>query len=125
MVESVPLGVGGRLAQPVRAGKVDHHAAGRGVELRRPLMLEADEDDVGAACQRLLVRHEGGSPAAAVAREARIERRRALAGQRVRAEREEVELGVGEHTVERLLPGVAGGTDDGGERHVAYYADAS
>ena len=90
---------------------------GRRLELRRPLVVEADEDEVGAASQRLLVRNERGRPAGPVAGEAGVESARGLPGERVRAEREQVELGVREDAVERLLPGVAGSADDGRVRH--------
>ena len=87
----------------MRAGEVDDDAARGRLERRRPLVVEAHEDDVGAARERLLVRHERGQPAA-VAGEARVERE-AAAGERVRAERDELELGMREHAVERLLTG--------------------
>ena len=61
--------------------------------------------------ERLRVRDERGQRAA-VAVEARIERARGLTGERVGAERDELELRMGEHAVERLLTGVAGGADD-------------
>jgi hypothetical protein len=68
-------------------------------------MVEADEDEIGAARESLIVRDEPRklSP---VTVQARIQRLGRFAGEAVRAECEEVELGVGEDAVERLLPGV-------------------
>ena len=54
--EAVPLLVRGRARQPVAAGEVDDDALGGRLEPRRLLVPEAEEDDVGAARERLLVR---------------------------------------------------------------------
>ena len=64
--------------------------------------------------------------------QARIERAGRLTGERVRAERDELELRVREDAVERFLAGVAGGAENGGGHthrcvlciNYAYYADA-
>ena len=123
MGEAVPLVVEGAVPQAVCAGEVDDHSARGRLEGRRPLVIEADEHEVGAARQGFLVRHEGGSAACAVAGEAGVERARGLPGERVGAEREQIELRMGKHAVERLLPGVARRADYRSICHVvAYYA---
>ena len=47
----------------------------------------------------------------------------ASAGERVRAERDDLEPGVPEHAVERLLAGIAGAAEDGGALHRENYTD--
>src|SRR5439155_21932961 len=74
--------------------------------------------DAGAGRERLVVRHEGGQ----IPVQPQVERRGGLTGERVGAERDNLELGVGEQAVERLLAGVPGAADDRGSRHAAYYA---
>ena len=95
------------------AGEVDDDRAGRRLDLGRARVREAEEDDVGAGRERLVVRHERGQMPV----QPQIERGRRLPGERIRAERDDLELGVCEHAVERLLAGVAGAADDGGGRH--------
>ena len=90
--------------------EVDDDGVGRGLERGGALVVEAAEDEVGARRERGLVVDERRQAAV----EARVERRRGRAGERVRAERDELELRMGEDTVERLLTGVARGADDGG-----------
>ena len=63
------------------------------------------------------VRHEAGQRAV----QARIERAGGLARERVGAERDELEPGVPEHAVERLLAGIAGAAEDGGALHGENY----
>src|SRR5207244_8232710 len=53
-----------------------------------------------------------------VAGEPRVERAGRLARERVGPERDQLEPGVGEPPVERLLPGEAGGADEGGRDHL-------
>ena len=112
MREAVPLLVGGGARQPVTAGEVDDDALGRRLDPRRLLVAEAEEDDVRAARERLVVRDEGGGRRGAVAGEPRVERGGGLPGERVGAERGQLEPGVGEHAVERLLAGVPGRPED-------------
>src|SRR5207245_4514474 len=116
-LEPVPGLVVARLVQPVGAGQVDHDPARGRLEPRGALVVEADEDDVGAALQGRLVRDEVRDPLAAVPVQAGIELGGAPAGEAVRADGVQVELGMREHAVERLLPRIAGGTDDGCIRH--------
>ena len=115
MDEAVPRVVRERVAEPVTAGEVDDDALHGRIERGGVLVAEAEEDDVGAAGERLVVRDEGGSVGGAVPRQTRVERARGLPRQRVRPERDQVELRMREHPVERLLSGVAGGTGDCGK----------
>ncbi len=99
MLEAVPGGIEGGVLEPVRAGEVDDHGAGRHPERRGALVVEAAEDELRPARERLLVRdevrHAGAEP--------RVQHPRSPAGQRVRPERDEVERRVGEDAVECLL----------------------
>ena len=98
MLEAVPERIlGGR--QPVGAGEVDHDAAGGRLEAGGALVVEAAEDHVGAARERLLVGDEVRDRGIAVAGEARVERGRGAAGERVGAECDQLELGVREDAV--------------------------
>ena len=80
-------------------------------------MREAEDRHVRAVRERLLVgderRHLG-------VREAGIERIARPPGERVRSDRDEAQLGMPEHAVERLLPRVAGGADDADICHEAH-----
>ena len=109
MLEAVPLGVERRVAQAVRAGEVDDDLGVRRLERRRLLVAEAEEDDVRAGGERLRVRRRtrAGSP---FRRGSSAEAR--LPGERVRAERDRLEVGVREHPVERLLTRVSGAAED-------------
>ena len=83
--------------------QVDDDAVGRRLELRRALVVDAQEQEVRVACERLIVRHEAWERALADLGKARVERAHRLSGERVRAERGNLELGVTEHAVERFL----------------------
>ena len=82
MREPVPRRVVRRIAEPVAAGEVDDDAVGRRLDRGRALVIETEEDQVGAGGERFLVRHERGQPVA-VPGQARVERGRRLAGKRV------------------------------------------
>ena len=71
--------------------------------------VEAEEEHVGAGRGSLGVRHEGRQRSRS-SRGSSAER--GLPGERVRAERDQLELRVREQAVERLLAGVAGAADD-------------
>ncbi len=81
-------------------------------------MRETDECDVRLARERGLVRDQARHALAAVSVEARIERRRVAARQGIRPDRIQLELGVGQDAIERLLARVAGGTNDTDVRHL-------
>jgi len=104
------------------AGKVDDDSARRRRDLGRSPMREADERHVGAAREGRIVRDETGDPAAAVTAEPWVENDRRLARQRVRAQRVELERGMREYPVERLLTRVPRRTHDSHCWHKAYYA---
>ena len=93
----------------MRAGEVDDDRVARWVDRRRLLVSQAEEEDVGVGCERLLVSHERGQLGV---HEARVERGRGPPRQRVGAERDRLELRVRENAVERLLTRVAGTSDD-------------
>src|SRR3981081_2772088 len=81
------------------AREVDDDCVRRRLEGGRLVMTQAEEEHVGTACQRFTVRDERGQGAV----QSEIERRRRLPGEGVRAERDDLELGVREDPVERLL----------------------
>ena len=109
MLEAVPRLVDLRISETVRTGEIDDDAA-RGRRDRCGLLVaETEEDDVGATRQRRVVRDEAGDPAPPVSAEPRVERVRGPPGERVRAEGIELEAGMGEDAVQRLLARVAGG----------------
>ena len=108
----------GRVDEPVRAGEVDDDRVGRRHERGGRVVVEAAEDELGAGGQRLVVRDEDGQRPVPVAAEPRVERVGRLPGERVGSERDELEPGVREHPVERLLPGKAGCAEDGGRNHL-------
>ena len=56
VLEAVPGLVRGRVGEAVRAGEVDDDCVRRRLERGRALVAEAAEDDVGAGCERLVVR---------------------------------------------------------------------
>ena len=97
------------------AGQVDDERVGGRLEGGRLVVVEAQEEDVGAACGGLGIRHEGRQGAV----KSRIERLRGLPGERVRAERDRLERGVREQAIEGLLAGIAGAAEDGGGVHPA------
>ena len=70
------------------------------------VVAEAEEDQVGAACRRIVVRHEHRQRAV----EPRVERVGGPTCESLRAERDHFELRMREHAVEGLLAGVPGGT---------------
>ncbi len=107
--EAVPLLVARSVAQAVRAREIDDDTGRRDVDRGRRLVREADDRDVGLVGQRLLVRDEGGDGSPC---QPRVERARRLARERVGADRDQAQLRVAEHPVERLLTGIAGRTDD-------------
>ena len=115
MGEAVPLVVGRRVGQPVRAGEVDDDGTGRRLERRCALVAQAAEHELRAARERLVV---GDERRQAEPRQARVERVGGRAGERVGAERVQLELRVGEHAVERLLTGIPRGTEDGDGDHL-------
>ena len=82
----------------MRTGEIDHHGADRRLDGRRPFVLHAEKDQLGAACQRLLVRDqlELGDLAGG---EARIEHACRPTGKRIRAKRYQLQLGVEEDAV--------------------------
>ena len=121
VLEPVPLGVGAG-GEPVRAGEVDDDGVRGRLELGGGLVVEAAEDELGTGGERLAVRDEGRQRAVAVAAESGIERRDRPSRERLRPERDELQLRVREHAVERLLPGKSGGADDCRANHVGYYA---
>ena len=110
MLEAVPLRIERGVVEPVRAREVDDDGVGRRLERRRPLVLEAAEDELGSGRERLVVRDERRQRAV----QPRVEDARGRAGERVGAERDELQLRVREHAVERLLAGIAGGAEDRG-----------
>src|SRR5207244_4881787 len=103
----------------VRAREVDDDRVVRRLEGRSVLVAEADEEHVGAARQRVGIRDECRQRAV----QPDVESGCRLVGQRVRAERDDLEVRVGEHPVERLLPRVAGAADDRGGEQYKYYAE--
>ena len=113
MLEAVPLRVERRVLESVRAGKVDDDRAGGRLERGRPLVAEAEEDQVRARRRRLVVTREGRQRPV----QPHVERRGGRAGERVRAERHDLELRVAERAVERLLARVARGPEDRHRRH--------
>ena len=116
--DAVPLGRKGRVDESVRAGEVDHDRVGRRIDGGRLRVVEAEKEQLCADCERLLVRDERRQRAV----QTHVERRRASAGEGVRAERDDLEPGVREHTIEGLLSRVAAAPGDGGGDHNAYYA---
>jgi hypothetical protein len=119
MLEAVPGRIERGIREPVRAREIDEDGVGRSCERGSPLVLEAAEDELGAGRKRHLVRRERGQRSV----QARVEHARRRAGERVGAQRDELELRMREHAIERLLAGIARGTDDRGrDTHSAYYA---
>ena len=119
MLEAVPGGIERGVVEPVRAGKVDHDGVRRRLERGRPLVVEAAEDELRTGPERLVVGDECRQRAV----QAWVEDARGRAGERVGAERDELELRVRQHAVERLLTRVAGGAEDRScDGHAAYYA---
>jgi hypothetical protein len=115
MREAVPGVVESRVAKPVPAREVDDDSVRRRLECGRFAVVQAEEENVGSARQRLRVRHERRQRAV----EAEIQRRRRFPRQGVRPERDDLELGVPEDTIERLLPRIAGATyESSSERDV-------
>ena len=92
----------------MRAGEIDDDHVGVRVQQRRPLVVEAAEDQLRACRDGGVVRDERRH----VAVQPRVEHARTLAGERVGAERDELELRVREHAVEGLLARIAGGAED-------------
>jgi hypothetical protein len=117
VLEAVPGLVLRRIGEPVSAREVDHDAASRGLESSGVLVRQAEEGHVGLAGERRGVRDQPRDALAAVAVETWVEGGRILSGERVRADGIELELGVAQHAVERLLAGVAGSADDADVGH--------
>ncbi len=111
--DAVPLARQVGVGQAVRAGEVDDDGALRRGECRGVVVPETEKEDVRAGGGGLRVRHERGQRAV----KTRVERPGGLAGKRVRAERNRLEVGVGEHAVERLLARIAGAADDRSGEH--------
>ena len=107
VLPAVPLRVGRRL-QTVCTGEVDDDGVRRRLDLRSALVAEAEEDQVGSGGERLRVRRKGRQ----LAVEAHVESSRRLSCQRVRAERDDLELRVSEDAVEGLLSRVSRGSED-------------
>src|SRR5205085_427268 len=82
MLEAVPALVPSGVVKAMRAREVDDDAAPRRLQQRGALVVEADEEDVGAAGERRLVGDEVRQPAAAVPAQAWIERCGRLPGER-------------------------------------------
>ena len=99
-------------------GEVDDDGACGRHDGSRALVAEAEEDDVGAGRESLVVGDELWQGAV----QPDVEGSGRLACERVGAERDHVQLGVAEDAVERLLPGVARDSEDGHRRHTEYYA---
>ena len=97
----------------MRAREVDDDRVGGRLERGGVFVAEAEEEHVGAGGSRLGVRDEIRERAV----QARVERRSGAAGERVRAERDDLEPGVREHAVEGLLTHVPGAADDRSSRH--------
>ena len=95
MGKAVPGLVERSILEPVGTREVDDDAAGGRFDRGCSLVVEADEEEVCPACERLVVRHERGRATGAVSRETWIEGARRLPGERVGAEREEVKLRMG------------------------------
>ena len=93
----------------MRAGKVDDDRAGGRLEGGRPFVAETEEEDRGARRGGLVIRDEARQRAV----QPHVERRGARAGKRVGAERDELDLRMGEQAVERLLARIAGSPEDG------------
>ena len=113
MLEAVPLRVERGVLQPVRPGEIDDDRTGRRLERGRPLVAEAEEDELRARGGRLVVPDEGRQRSV----QPDVERRGGRARQRVGAEGHDLELRVAEHPVEGLLPGVPGGPENRQRRH--------
>ena len=96
------------------AGQVDDDGVGRRLELD----VTADEDERSAGSECLGVGYEAGDTAVTVAREARVERRSRLSGVRVAAERKQLEIGMREDAIERLLAGKTRRAEDGDRLHL-------
>src|SRR6478736_7978434 len=111
MLEPVPLRVERRV-EAVRAGEIDDDCTGRRDERGGALVAETEKEDVGAARGCLLVRDEGGQRAV----QPDVEGGGRRACERVRAESDDLELRVRKDAVERLLPRIARGPEDGGRR---------
>src|SRR5262249_51069880 len=109
--EAVPALRERLVGEPVHAPEVDHDrvVAGR-LERCGLLVAEAEEDHVRSARGRLDVRREHRNAPV----ERWMERVRGPSGERVRAERDQLELGMAQEPVERLLPRVACCTQYGG-----------
>src|SRR4029079_18511537 len=107
------------LREAMRPGEIDDYRAFRRVEV----VVEAAEDESGPGRERLLIRDELRKRSVPVPGEPRVERLGRFARQRNGAEREQLERGVREHAVERLLPGETARADDSRRNHMEYYAD--
>ncbi len=110
---AVPRLGNGRIGQPVRPREVDHDGVGRRLECGGGLVREAEEEHVGVTRRGSRIRDERRQRAV----ETRVEATGRLPGERLGTERDELQVGVREHPVERLLAGVAGRADDRRGRH--------
>ena len=99
VLPAVPLRIERGVPEPVGARKIDDDRTGGRLERRRPLVAETEEQQLGARGPRGLVRDEGRQRAV----QPDVERRGRLTGERVRAERHDLELRMAEHAVEGLL----------------------
>ena len=92
----------------MRAGEIDDDRGCGRIEPCGPVVRETGEHDVGAGGERLVVRDEARQRAV----QAVIERGCGLTGERIGAERDDLELRMPEDAVECLLSGVPGRTED-------------
>ena len=101
MLEAVPLLVERRRRQAVRAGEVDDDGVVRRLERRGLLVAEAEEDDVGAGRRSAA---SFGTNAGRCAVQPQVEgRRRPRPASESEPSDEQLELGVGQDAIERLL----------------------
>ena len=110
--EAVPVLVHDRVEEAVCAREVDDDAARRRLDRRGLLVRQAEKGHVRAAGEGRVVRNEARHPATAVAVETGVERGRVASGERIRPDGMQLELGMPEHAIERLLAGVPGAADD-------------
>ena len=90
------------------AGEVDDDRVGGRLERSRGVVFEAEEEDVGAARRGLVIRDERGQRPV----QPGVERRGALARERVGAERQHRQPRMREHPVQGLLAGITGTAED-------------
>ena len=109
MLEAVPLRIQIGLPEPMRAGEVDDDCIVRRLDCGRVGVVEAEEDELRARGTCRLVRHECRERPV----QPHVERGSCLPGVRVGAERDDLEPGVREDAVERLLTGIPAASENG------------